>query len=50
LSAIASTELQSLPDIEYDYLRERILSGELDFGAALRQEEIAAQLGFRHQG
>jgi DNA-binding GntR family transcriptional regulator len=37
--------LQSLPDLAYDHLREQILSGKLDFGAPLRQEEIAARLG-----
>jgi DNA-binding GntR family transcriptional regulator len=37
--------LQSLPDLVYDHLRELILSGKLDFGAPLRQEEIAARLG-----
>jgi DNA-binding GntR family transcriptional regulator len=35
----------SLVAIAYRYLRERILSGELDVGAPLRQEDIAKRLG-----
>lgn len=34
----------SLPEIAYRYLREEILSRRLDFGALLRQEQIADDL------
>jgi DNA-binding GntR family transcriptional regulator len=35
----------SLVEIAYRYLRERILSGEFEVGAPLRQEDIAKRLG-----
>src|SRR3954465_1245687 len=36
----------SLPELAYGHLREAILDGGLEAGAPLRQEEIAARLGF----
>lgn len=35
----------SLVEVAYRYLRERILSGEFEVGAPLRQEDIAKRLG-----
>jgi DNA-binding GntR family transcriptional regulator len=35
----------SLPDLAYDALRAAIIRGRFDFGAPLRQEELAADLG-----
>src|SRR5204863_3505283 len=36
----------SLPELAYEHLRDSILDGTLEAGAPLRQEEIAARLGF----
>jgi DNA-binding GntR family transcriptional regulator len=41
----AQDQTASLVEIAYRYLRERILSGELEVGAPLRQEDIAKRLG-----
>jgi DNA-binding GntR family transcriptional regulator len=38
-------EARSLPDIVYDWLRERILVGELPPGSEIRQELLARQFG-----
>jgi DNA-binding GntR family transcriptional regulator len=41
----SASVLPSLPDLAYRYLRDKILTGALESEAALRQEEIASQLG-----
>jgi DNA-binding GntR family transcriptional regulator len=41
----SAIDLPSLPDLAYRYLRDKILTGALASDVAIRQEEIAAQLG-----
>ena len=36
---------RSVPDLIYDHIRERIVSGELEPGRPVRQDSLAASLG-----
>src|SRR3954468_13902850 len=46
MTATPALNPPSLPDLAYVYLRDGILDGTLEAGSPLRQEEVAARLGF----